>query len=668
MRKIFIFFLLFISFPLFCFDIAGGHKGKVTALIHDGNTVISAGEDGFIVIWSVSQKAAMEKFQLTTNTVKSMVKHPEKDEICVIESGDTGSSRISVWNYKVKERLFSVQTGEAASFINYSAGGKYIITADFKGTYFIMLDSANGKTISQINIPSGGVTFGITGKTEQNIFLYQGKNEDFEGQILYLDLVSRSVIGRFKAPADISNPVIFGNNRFFAGINSNGLLLTDAASGLLLDNIQDIERGALLFPLNDGFYCLSRKNNILYRFSVDRAGKIVSNQKLSILPEKDEFVSAFAVNGTAVFACESGNLYMAALTADRQIKPAQMSHNFQERITEIAANSVSVAFLTENGGLCFLPLDYKLIRDNNKFSLEKTGAFTRITAIAPFSNLRNAADPNILRQSDNTRIIPKADPYILWQSDNTRIMPKIVYSDFITDELNLKFMINRHPLRSISSRNNNILVLDSSGLLSVYNLKNTPVKASFTFSSVGVIDAGFVNDNYLLLCRSVINGSSPFLFVNYFTGETVPVPLPAQAGILTYTGNSGNIYAASVLRNTDSVKTVISALTANKSVNEKLFEYPGEAANLTIAESAGRTAIAAGGDGAKVYAEKASNFDRTAGLPVKLLGCKDFFLSLDSEGNISWHNTNGKLLAVFRIYKDRWVMEKGSETLGGALQ
>jgi hypothetical protein len=652
MRKIFIFFLFIISFPLFCFDIAGGHKGKVTALIHNGDTVISAGEDGFIVIWSVSQKAAMEKFQLTLNTINSMVKHPEKEEICVIESGDTGSSRISAWNYKAKERLFSIQTGEAASFINYSAGGKYIITADFNGSHFILLDSSNGKIVSQINIPAGGVTFGITGKTEQNIFLYQGKNEDFEGQILYLDMVSRSVIGRFKAPADLSSPVIFGNNRFLAGINSSGLLVTDAASGLLLDSIKDIEKSALLYPLNDGFYCLSRKNNSLYRFSVDRAGKFVTNQKLSILFDKEETVSAFAVNGTAVFSGESGNIFTSALSADRQIKPTQMTHNFQERITEIAANSASIAFLTENGGLCFLPLDYKLIRDNNKFFLEKTGSFTRITAIAPFSNNRNNAP----------------DPYILWQSANTRIIPKIYYSDFKTDDLSLKFMINRHTLSSISSRNNNILVLDSSGQLSVYNLKNTPVKASFTFSSVGAIDAVIVNDNYLLLCRSVINGSSPFLFVNYSTGETVSVPIPAQAGILTYTGSSGKIYAASVLKNTESAKTVISALTVNKSVNEKLFEYPGEAANLTIAESGGKTAIAAGGDGAKVYADKTINFERTAGLPVKILGGKDFFLSLDSEGNISWHNTNGKLLAVFRIYKDRWVLERGAETLGGALE
>ena len=652
MKKILALFLFFTSLPLFCFDIAGGHKGKITALIHNGDTVLSADEDGFIVLWSTSQRAAMERFQLTTNSIKSMVKHPLKDEICIIESGDTGNNRISAWNYKVKEKLFSVQSGEPAAFINYSAGGNYIITADFNSPHFTLLDSSRGNVLSYADIPSGAVTFGITGKAEQNILLYQGENENFEGQIVYLELKSLSVTGRFKAPDNLSNPVIFGNSRFLAGINSRGLLVTDAVSGILLDSIPDMERSALLYPVNDGFFCLSRENNILYRFTVDRYGTIVTHQKLSILPDNEETISAFAINGTAIFASESGNLFMAGLTTGQQSKLVKMTHNFQSRITEIAVNNSSAAFLTEDGGLGFLPQDFRYIKDNDRLSLGKTDGFTKITAIAPFT----------------AKEINQPDPYILWQNANTQIMPKIVYSNFRTDELSLQFMTGRNPLRSISSKNGNILVLDSAGRLSVYNLKNNASKAAFAFSSVGAIDAEFVNDDYLLLCRSAINGNSPFLFVNYNTGETVPVSFPSQAGIFTYTGNSGKTYAAAVIRNTDSLKTIISTLSANKTVNEKLFEYPGEAANLTIAESAGITAIAAGSEGAKIYAEKIISFERTQGLPVKLLGCKNFFLSLDSEGNVSWHNTNGKLLAVFRIYKDRWVLQTGTKTFGGSLE
>jgi len=660
MRKILALLLFLTSLPLFCFDIAGGHKGKITALIHNGDTVISAGEDGFIVIWSASQRAAMDKFQLTTNSIKSMVKHPSKDEICIIESDDIGDSLgnniISAWNYKLKEKLFSVQEAESAVFANYSAGGSYIITSGFDGSHFTLLDSSNGKTLSRVNIPTGLVSFGITGKTEQNILLYQGENEDFDGQILYFDLKALSVTGRFKAPSNLSNAVIFGNNRFLAGINSSGLLITDAASGLILDSVPGTERSALLYPVNDGFFCLSRENNILHRFTVDRRGKISSRQKLPITVDTEETISAFAVNGTAVFAGESGNLFMAGITNGQNGKLYQMAHNFQTLITDVAVNNTTIAFVTENGGFGFLPLNYKSIRDKEEFSTEKTNNITRITAL-DFS-------PALLSGKTSN----KADPYIVWQSENAQIAPKIVYSSFSTDELSLQFMTSRYPLRLISCRNENLLVTDSSGRLSVYNLKNNPSKEIFSFSSVGINDAEFVNDDYLILSRSAISGNSPFLFVNYKTGETVPVSVQAQAGILAYPEISGKILAASVARNTDGVKTIISSISINRAANEKLYEYPGEAAYLSIAEAAGKIAVAAGGEGAKIFADKIINLERTQGLPVKLSGCKDFFISLDSEGNISWHDANGKLLAVFRIYKDRWVLETGAEILGGALE
>ncbi|MDR2941696.1 MAG: hypothetical protein LBV17_03795 [Treponema sp.] len=646
MKKIFTLFLFFISLPLFCFDIAGSHRGKITALIHNTDTVISAGEDGFIVIWSVSRREAVERFQLTKNGIKSMVKHPLKDEICVIESSDIGDDKISAWNYKTKEKLFSV--GEKADFVNYSAGGTYVIIADLNDSRIILRDSSNGHALSDMDIPPGKVTFGITGKTEQNILLYQGENEDFEGQILYLDMESFSVTGRFNAPANLSNIIIFGNNLWLAGINSSGLLITDAASGMALDSVPNIEKSALLYPINDGFFCFSHEKNILYRFTVDRRGIIVKRQNLFIVPNNEETISAFAVNVTAVFADEGGNLFMAGLTSESQGKLFKMAHNFQTRIIEIAANDKSIAFLTEDGGLGFLPHDFKFINDNYKFFLKKTSGFTRMTAIASLSSKEN-----------------QREPYILWQGDNAQIIPKIVYSDLTDDEIPLNFMIERKPLRSISSKNGNILVLDSAGRLSIYNFNN--FKAGFTSSYVGAVESAFVDENYLLLCRSAINGNSPFLFVNYRTGETIPVTLEAQAGIFAYTGNSGRIYAASVTRQWLGVKTKISELSINKpAYNVTLYVYGGEASNLSIAEVNGVSAITGGSEGATIY--HMIDFERTQGLSVKLLGLKDFFLSLDSEGNISWHNTDGKLLAVFRINKDKWVLETDGKTFGGTLE
>jgi hypothetical protein len=56
------------------------------------------------------------------------------------------------------------------------------------------------------------------------------------------------------------------------------------------------------------------------------------------------------------------------------------------------------------------------------------------------------------------------------------------------------------------------------------------------------------NNEYLLISRSAINDNSPFLSVNYKTGETAPISYPVQSGLTVYTGNSGNTYAEAANR------------------------------------------------------------------------------------------------------------------------
>jgi hypothetical protein len=106
----------------------------------------------------------------------------------------------------------------------------------------------------------------------------------------------------------------------------------------------------------------------------------------------------------------------------------------------------------------------------------------------------------------------------------------------------------------------------------------------------------------------------------------------------------------------------------NTRAGERIFEYPGEAVHLSIAESAGRLAVSAGSEGAFLPGNELVYFERTNGLPVKLLGCDGFFLSLDSEGNIAWHdNRNGRVLAVFSLHGDTWNLKLNNRELTGRL-
>jgi len=637
------FFMFLFTMPLFAINTAGGHRGNITSLIHNGQEVISAGEDGFIVIWNVSERAASENFQLTPYAIRSMVKHPQEEQICIVESAGMYDYRISAWDYKNKTKLFSVYSRQPVTYINYSAAGSYIIASGFSGSSITVLDSTTGEVYST-DSGGGNISLAITGRTERNILAYRPENDfyaptEYSGLVFYLDIDSFSVTNSFRAPGNLLSPVIFGNNRFIAGLNADGLVIVDAATGEIYDIMENIERSALLYPADDGFYCLSqnRIGNVLYKFSINSRGILVTESRVS-LSVGTPGISSFAYNTGAAFASESSLLLL-----DRQNRTFPLTFTFQKQISEIAHTGNSIAFLTGNNELCFLPVDYRLMQDRGNITLTRKNGYSRITPLAQ-------------------------DKFILWQGANTQNVPQIVDANYGSETaLSLP---SRFPLRSVSALNNMILFLDTSGNSYLYNTDNPDERSRLVFSSVGAINSSFINSENFLLSRSVISGNSPFLYVNTNTGETVPFLYPSQAGIMSYTGKSGSIYAAAVESSLDGIKTTVINLYAaaqtriRSGASVKISEYPGEDARISIAESGFSLAVS-GGEGAAIYGETVIYFERTQGLPQILLGSDNFFICLDSEGSISWHdNETGKLLAVFKLYENSWTLWSDTEISG----
>jgi len=618
--------ILRLSAVLFCFfSLSISLSARdITSLIRTEDKFIGGTEDGYIVIWDANQNSQPERFQLTTHKIDKIVSHPFKEEICVIEAGGTGNYRISAWNYTLKKKLFSIYSAEPVTYINYSGSGNFIITAGLGESNLTLIDSQTGEINSRdtdfgINVSS--VAFAATGRAERNMLIYQredGNSFSYErqtdmsgGRILYCSLESGSVTGEFQAPGNLSNPVILRNNRFLAGINSRGLLIIDAASGEITDTVQNIGTDYLLCSSNEGLYCLGGKDTetTISRFSLGDNGKITRQERLP-----------FSSN-------------------------TKRADSGQIRITEIAAGKRTVAFLTENGDLCFIPLNYRGLSSGGRpesLIHSRRERYTRITLVSA---------------GDKER-----DQFILWQTLNTRLAPLLIAADFQSSGELLTQLIGRFPLRSISSLNEKILVLDASGNLSVRNLADAQSRADFTFTAAGATDAAFINDENIILSRNV-NNMSPFLSVNIRTGETLPLNYGAQTALSLYQGKSGKIYAEAVELEGDRFKTTVidlfPAQDRTRNVSPlKIFEYPSEANHLSIAESAGRLAIACDSEGAFIFTGGIVNFERTNALPVKLLGCDDFFLALDGEGGIAWHDkTTGKLLALFSLYKDKWTLQ-----------
>jgi hypothetical protein len=312
-------------------------------------------------------------------------------------------------------------------------------------------------------------------------------------------------------------------------------------------------------------------------------------------------------------------------------------------LRDAAASGGVLAFIAEADDLGFLPLDYRALENQGLIRLEDARNYTNI-----------AADPG-------------ADPegpgkFLFWRPDGgeypaLRTVPELgrpvqnVPGDIIKEP-------GKNPL-SVSIFTDRILYLDTGGNITV----SSPgwEDALFSFFSPGAQDAAFLDPENIIIGRSTGSGGSPFLKVNLSSGETVPLTYPADVGVRVYRGVRGAIYGEATALVSGGVKTGIIKLDTTRPDHfEVLTEYQGDETGFEIADCNGTLASTLGDDGAFIYGSGgAVPFERTPGLPIKLIGGLEHFIAIDQDGGISWHDPRtGACLALLRLYKTQWFLEK----------
>jgi len=643
----------------------GGHRGPINALVHKGDFLISAGDDGFLEIWNV-RGHALERFQVSQQHITAMAGRPEKDEVCLVENDGMGSCRVSAWNYRERRNIFSLQFRDPIGHIFYSMGGNFIIAAGTGRTGLVFINADTGALLQSLPSLTGTVSLAVTGKSERNILLYSPS-----GALSYWDLESGNETRHFDAPPNLYSPALFSNNRYLAGVNAEGLAVIHAVTGELLARDDSIPDNSLLCPSGDDLICLTQKEKAapqLFRYTIDRSGRLNTLDRISLENSRFTAITAGVSAGRAdniVLGTGAGSLVFTGMNGQTRT----LAVKAQTNITEAAVSGSTIAFLAENGTMGFIPLDYTRLPAGRTLSVEQNKeAYNRLSAFAAGEN-----DPG--------------GQFVLWQDRNTRIQPVILSAGPNGKKLTLSDIIFRSPVRSVVSFGGKILFLDSTGNLSVVSPLDAGKSRPFTFFSVGLMDAAFIDRNRIIIGRSAVSGNTPFLTINVNTGETVPLPYPSQAGVTMYRGASGSIYAVAVSPQSGDmgrenglsaaetrVKTSILYLDpANITASISLVDYQGEDTQFSLAESPGGTAgsLAAtiGGGGAAIYTGGGIQpLERTAGLPLKLFDGGQRLISLDGDGNICWYeNHSGKLLAVFRLHPDGWTLQTEQRVISGGL-
>ena len=616
-------------------SVPGGHRGAVTALLRDSSgRILSAGEDGFLGIWN--QRTAEERFQVSHYAIKFMVARPGKPEVAVVESDGFSLNSVSVWNYETKRKLFSLRFRDSVSGINYSAAGSFLIVSrnGFGGT--VLLDPETGETLDSPELPPS-ITLVLTGRSERNMVCYQPS-----GILSYWNLETKTETQRFNVQSNINNPVLFGNNRFLAGFDSRGLLVLDAVTGSVLAREQTITQGSIFTEDADSarFYCLSSHGGscTIQRMEINSFGVlgIISGRTVSV----GEVNRGVYAGGDNIFLGTGlGNLWLVGGSETRVLETQN-----QEGILDIAVSSSNIALVSENGAIIYLPPDYSTFE--NGFSLMTE----TIAGNQAYSGISSSP-------------LPGESRFLLWE--NGRSTPMIISPNSRT--MLDKFSM-RYPLRTAAMLGGNVLFLNITGMISV--LDRGSGETTFSYSSAGSVDAAFIDIETIIIGRNAAAGNTPFMTVNFLTGETVPLAYPGVLGIKVYRGGSGAIYGAVINQAAGNVRTSIVRLDlSNPAGSEIIVEYDEEDLFVVMAESGGNFATTLGNGMAALYPntrtlsgqakQEPVIFEGDTGFPIKIIDGGRYFVVLDGEGNVTWHdNQTGKLLAVFRLYPDSWVLEK----------
>ncbi|MDR2019584.1 MAG: WD40 repeat domain-containing protein [Treponema sp.] len=607
---------------------AGAHRGAVNALVSDDQgRILSAGADGFLGVWSPADRAAIDRYQLSPYPITGMAKRPGKAQIAIIESDGLGIYRISAWDYEKKERFFAVSSRDPVSYIAYSASGSFIMTGRNTGTASVLfIHPETGETLESPAQLSGAAVFAATGVSERSMIAYTAS-----GVLSYWELETGEEIRRFRVPANLGSPTLFGSNRFLAGIDSQGILVLNAVSGTVIARERSIRRGKLFLPPGDlsEFWCLGAGNNpVLYRLTLDFAGKLEIKDRLNLSVPA---VAAVSAEYRTVLGCSDGTL--VTLEQEETVPLAALK---RRSIGEAAAAGNSLVFLCEGSGLGSIPLDYRELREGTILTLEKAEPYNRISAS------------------------PESGVFVLWQSNNTR-NPPVVRSAAGPggEEKPLGKIYGRNPLRVVSILGDRGLFLDSGGNIKVASLDS----GELLFSSVssGSLDAAFADGQTLILGKST--GNAPFLKINTATGETVSLPSPGL-GTRVYRSGSGALYGVTITGETDKVSSLVKIDPSGEL--RPLAEYPGEDPNCGIAEVRGVPAASLGGEEAVFYGQRGFiPFQRTPGLPVQLIEGDGAVIVLDGDGILNWHDPSGKAAARFKIHGNEWLLETGEKTIRG---
>jgi hypothetical protein len=536
------------------------------------------------------------------------------------------------------------------------------------------------RQLSPANLP-GPVSLALTSGSEKTMILYADSGT--KAALIYWNLQQNKELRRFEAPPGLKSPIIFANFRFFAGINASGLQVCDATNGNVLGSDPAVRQGILASSSagNTAPGFILREGSSLYPYTISTTGLAQANPIPLSSPVSALLASSSSSSPGLLIGLSNGGL---SLLPSGSTSPRDFSFSNPLQINEAAVSGLILAYSSQEGIGGVIPLDYRQLHANDAITTFKVPGENRVS-------LASGADP----------AAQFSGSFLYWQDKDSITKPLIVdsslsllngdaqslqtkgysrYYMLANKEKPLNVFTPRYPLIEVSNLDKQILFLDSGGTTSVYDGRQG--KMTYSYSSVGTLDAAFLDSSHIIIGRSAASasagqGGSAFLRLNILTGETVAMSYGSSVGVRLYRTASGQLLAGVVntknQASTGSQTELLQFNVSNTNQSQLIDSYQGEDTTFSIADISApglATVIASTlGGQAKIYRQGGAplSFERSYGYPLRLEGGLYWFLMIDTDGSLCWYDTStGKLLALLHIYNNVWQLEiSGAPAISG---
>ncbi len=627
-------------------QVNNSHNGKVTQLVYSGATglLFSGGDDGTVRVWNLRESALLKSIRVSYLPVKMLSVDDNSYRVAVLSSNEISIFRLSVWDWKSGEMLFSKTLKSMPLYIGFSSRGSYLVYTLPKWKSIDIVDPSTGKKLSYFDKAFGIVSYLTFSTSENNILTYQPS-----GVFTYWDFETGSVIKRLFSLANLSKICISNNKRFLVARQSDRLVMIDLLTGDLLDSVEVGNIEAIsISPGDNEVACISSNGDEVKKLE---RFMIVNGGFLSLGGKEANEISTLCYGNNGLFRGYGDG------TIDEILPGGTVKLIARNRIANVSDFTVD-----KEGLVLVTPRNVYEIK-SNYFNADSSSITSGLTVeFEKFVNPLNC-NSGVCRLDDNRIVI--------WgkNSENEG------FSVFNLETGSTEFVDNDFdsPLVYVGTSKEWIVVIEDSGRCVLYSAEDFSRRYSYFIPGLHKLIP--ISENNMVGAKSKLgNFDSSLTLLSVETGENFPInDASLYVYELAFNRESELLYSIGIEKANSKLYTVLKSHFGSDFGSEYVLDrFEGEdiGASLSIDEKSGILYSSLGYTGVTEYVGGRSvRFEKSdkVARKIEFYGGRVYSLNRDKSLSV-WDAREKCALLDFYLFRDgEWLVILG-KTRGGIPQ